>query len=200
MGWGASNNGNSMTLETLKHDTKLSLFVWHRVGWERSYILTLLEGDVLIENYNALFDTTVETAGQGGVGGHFDTPGYRREGQKGNKRTKTRDRQRDMTHKGLLSQPVLTKIFGVEGNLCTITCIKHCQRHNRPKGWIFSSKWLRVLSWYHNFSSGSKSRPNFSLKKLTTIWLQHLNQTLAPMFGLCFNFKIMTKFQSQSLT
>ena len=137
---------------------------------------------------------------RGGVGGHFDTPGYRREGQKGNKRTKTRDRQRDMTHKGLLSQPVLTKIFGVEGNLCTITCIKHCQRHNRPKGWIFSSKWLRVLSWYHNFSSGSKSRPNFSLKKLTTIWLQHLNQTLAPMFGLCFNFKIMTKFQSQSLT
>ena len=58
--------------------------------------MTLLERDVLIKIYIALFDTTVQWRGQGGVGGHFDTPGYRKEGQKGNKRTKTRARQRDI--------------------------------------------------------------------------------------------------------
>ena len=65
--------------------------------------------------------------------------------------------------------------------------LKHCQRHNRPNGWV------HITSCYTNLDqiSSSEYRPNINFRILTKIQLYNLNKT--------FNFKILTKPCAQSL-
>ena len=68
---------------------------------------------------------------------------------------------------------------------------KHCQRHDGPRGWVLSSKYLCQVISEVDQNSDSKSQPYLSIK----ISAKHLPQEYWPNF----NFKKFTEVQPQSL-
>ena len=68
---------------------------------------------------------------------------------------------------------------------------KHCQRHNGPRGWVLSSKYLhQVIS---QVDQNSKSQPNICLKVLTISRPQSLDQNQGSNSLPNLSFKTLTK-------
>ena len=70
--------------------------------------------------------------------------------------------------------------------------LEHCQRHSRPKGWVFSIKYLL----YHFFC---QSRQHLSFKSYNKLSHQNLKQTSASKHWQQISFRILTKLYLQNL-